>query len=384
MKENDIDRILSVSFTGEKLSEEEKCLLEEWKRENECRNRFEGELHELRKLGKGLKYREDKDIVFARIERIVQKQRKEQLFIRWSSVAAGIMLLLGIVGYFMYSQEDGNEIIQIANVGPGSPKAELILPQGQVIELDSSSREIVFSEHQSKATSVKNTLIYDAGMNLETIDFHAIRVPLGGEFNLQLSDNTRVHLNSGSSLRYPIRFAGDIREVFLTGEGFFEVTKDEVRPFVVKTGEVDVRVLGTSFNVNAYPDERVVATTLGEGKVRVGCGSKKFDLDPGMQLVYDRENKTANVRAVDTELYTSWKDGYYYFKQEPLEEIMDVLAKWYNLNVFFQNPELKKMEFGGRLKRYEDISYLLEKMEETQDVQFIIHGNTIIIKRKTD
>ncbi len=384
MKENDIDRILSVSFTGEKLSEGEKCLLEEWKRENECRNRFEGELHELRKLGKGLKYREDKDIVFVRIERIVQKQRKEQLFIRWSSVAAGIMLLLGIVGYFMYSQEDGNEIIQIANVGPGSPKAELILPQGQVIELDSSSREIVFSEHQSKATSVKNTLIYDAGMNLETIDFHTIRVPLGGEFNLQLSDNTRVHLNSGSSLRYPIRFAGDIREVFLTGEGFFEVTKDEVRPFVVKTGEVDVRVLGTSFNVNAYPDERVVATTLVEGKVRVGCGSKKFDLDPGMQLVYDRENKTANVRAVDTELYTSWKDGYYYFKQEPLEEIMDVLAKWYNLNVFFQNPELKKMEFGGRLKRYEDISYLLEKMEETQDVQFIIHGNTIIIKRKTD
>ena len=384
MKENDIDRILSVSFTGEKLSEEEKCLLEEWKRENECRNRFEGELHELRKLGKGLKYREDKDIVFARIERIVQKQRKEQLFIRWSSVAAGIMLLLGIVGYFMYSQEDGNEIIQIANVGPGSPKAELILPQGQVIELDSSSREIVFSEHQSKATSVKNTLIYDAGMNLETIDFHTIRVPLGGEFNLQLSDNTRVHLNSGSSLHYPIRFAGDIREVFLTGEGFFEVTKDEVRPFVVKTGEVDVRVLGTSFNVNAYPDERVVATTLVEGQVRVGCGSKKFDLDPGLHLVYDRENKTANVRAVDTELYTSWKDGYYYFKQEPLEEIMDVLAKWYNLNVFFQNPELKKMEFGGRLKRYEDISYLLEKMEETQDVQFIIHGNTIIIKRKTD
>lgn len=384
MKENDIDRILAGSFTGEKLSEEEKCLLEEWRRENECRNRFEGELHELRKLGVGLKYRENKDFVFARIERIVQKQRKEQLFIRWSSVAAGIMLLLGIMGYFIYSQEDGNEIIEIANIGPGSPKAELILPQGQVIELDSSFQEIVFAEHQSKVASVKNTLIYDAGMNVETIDFHTIRVPLGGEFNLQLSDNTRVHLNSGSSLRYPVRFAGDIREVFLTGEGFFEVTKDEERPFVVKTEEVDVRVLGTSFNVNAYPDEKVVATTLVEGKVRVGYGSKNFDLDLGMQFVYDREDKTANVRTVDMELYTSWKDGYYYFKQESLERIMDVLAKWYNLNVFFQNPELKNMEFGGRLKRYEDISYLLEKMEETQDVQFIIHGNTIIIKRKTD
>ena len=90
------------------------------------------------------------------------------------------------------------------------------------------------------------------------------------------------------------------------------------------------------------------------------------------------------MRVVDTELYTSWKDGYYYFKQESLEKIMDVLARWYNLNVFFQNSELKNMEFGGRLRRYEDISYLLEKMEGTQDVKFVINGNTIIIKRKTD
>ena len=101
-------------------------------------------------------------------------------------------------------------------------------------------------------------------------------------------------------------------------------------------------------------------------------------------LICKLSTNEIEMREVDTEQFTSWKDGYYYFKQESLERIMDVLAKWYNLNVFFQNPELKNMEFGGRLKRYEDISYLLEKMEETQDVQFIIHGNTIIIKRKTD
>ena len=170
----------------------------------------------------------------------------------------------------------------------------------------------------------------------------------------------------------------------MTGEGFFEVTKDNERPFIVKTEDVDVSVLGTSFNVNAYPDEKMVATTLVEGKVRVGYGTQKYDLDPGMRLVYDRENGTADVRVVDTELYTSWKDGYYYFKQESLEKIMDVLARWYNLNVFFQNSELKSMEFGGRLRRYENISYLLEKMEGTQDVKFVINGNTIIIKRKTD
>ena len=209
-------------------------------------------------------------------------------------------------------------------------------------------------------------------------------IPTAEIRELTLPDGTYVMLNSKSILLYPEKFTGETRSVYLIGEANFKVKPDKKHPFIVKANDYQVTALGTEFNVNAYPDEKVVATTLVEGKVRVGYGSKNFDLDPGMQFVYDREDKTANVRTVDMELYTSWKDGYYYFKQESLERIMDVLAKWYNLNVFFQNPELKNMEFGGRLKRYEDISYLLEKMEETQDVQFIIHGNTIIIKRKTD
>ena len=385
MKENDIDRILSVSFTGEKLSEEEKCLLEEWKRENECRNRFEGELHELRKLGKGLKYREDKDIVFARIERIVQKQRKEQLFIRWSSVAAGIMLLLGIVGYFMYSQEDGNEIIQIANVGPGSPKAELILPQGQVIELDSSSREIVFSEHQSKATSVKNTLIYDAGMNLETIDFHTIRVPLGGEFNLQLSDNTRVHLNSGSSLRYPIRFAGDIREVFLTGEGFFEVTKDEVRPFVVKTGEVDVRVLGTSFNVNAYPENSELMATLLEGSVKVEFNNllSNIILKPNEQLVYDKHTKAHNLRMPEIDDVTAWQRGELVFSNMYLEDIFTSLERKFPYAFVYSLHSLKKNTYSFRFSKQANLEEVMKIISQVVgNVNYVIKGNKCYVTSK--
>ena len=160
--------------------------------------------------------------------------------------------------------------------------------------------------------------------------------------------------------------------------------KDADHPFVVNAGEIDVRVLGTSFNVNAYPDNGTIETTLVEGKVRVEHEEKEQVLDPGMQLVFDRASGKTDARVVDTEVYTSWKDGYYYFKQESLEKIMDVLARWYDLKVFFQNPELKGMEFGGRLKRYENITYLLEKMEETQDVKFIINENTITIKRKTD
>ena len=152
----------------------------------------------------------------------------------------------------------------------------------------------------------------------------------------------------------------------------------------MKAGEIDVRVLGTAFNVNAYPERETVAATLVEGSVQVNYKAGQQVIRPGMQLVYDKQNGKAEVSAVDTEVYTSWKDGYYYFKREPLENIMEVLSRWYDLNVFYHNQDLKRMEFGGRLKRYDDISYLLKKMEETQDVEFIIKGNTITVQRKTD
>lgn len=385
MKEDEIDRVLAEFMMGEELSGNDYSLLEEWRRRAGRNEWFEGELTELRNSGRNLKVRKDKRVVFAEVEKIVEKQRKKQGFIRWSSVAAGIIIVLGFVGYWGIEWDRSEEKQAVlARVNHGEPKAELILPQGEVVQLDTSSREILFSNNQVKVRSIGNALVYDSVSSSAIVEFHTVRVPTGAEFSLRLSDNTQVYLNSGSSLRYPVRFTGDVREVFLTGEGYFEVTKDVERAFVVKVGEMDVRVLGTSFNVSAYPEDKVVETTLVEGKVRVEYKDKERILNPGMQLKFDRVKGEMDVRVVDTEVYTSWKDGYYYFKRESLERIMVMLSRWYNLNVFFQNSDLKDMEFGGRLKRYEDITYLLKKMEETRDVKFEINGNTIIIKRKTD
>lgn len=384
MKENEIDRVLADYIAGEELSVSDQQFLEEWKREFEKNEWLDEELRKLKESGKEMGYRKDKYAVFARIDNIVKRQRERRLLIRWLSVAAGIVLLVGVTSYFMFLRENQVPVVQLVHIVPGTPKAELVLPEGKVIQLDTSAREIVVSGDRMRVASRENTLVYGTGGTTERVEYHMIRVPRGAEYNLQLSDNTRVFLNSGSSLRYPVRFTGNVREVFLSGEGYFEVTKDATRPFVVKAEEVEVRVLGTSFNVNAYPEENVIETTLVNGKVQVDHGTKENVLTPGMQLVYDRINGISNVREVDIEVYTSWKDGYYYFKRESLEKIMDILARWYNLNVFFQNPDLKTMEFGGRLKRYEDITYLLKKMEETQDVQFVINGNAIMIKRKTD
>ena len=199
---------------------------------------------------------------------------------------------------------------------------------------------------------------------------------------MQLADGSKVYLNAGSSLRYPVRFAGERREVVLTGEGYFEVAKDTARPFVVKAGEIDVRVLGTAFNVNAYPERETVAATLVEGSVQVNYKAGQQVIRPGMQLVYDKQNGKAEVSAVDTEVYTSWKDGYYEFEEMELGELMPLLGRWYAVGVDFEEPELKRLKFSGRLQRYETVADLVKMLEYTGDVVFEVKNDRILVRKR--
>lgn len=384
MGENEIDRILADVMTGENISAKDRQQLERWKQRSGKNPCFEKEIHELAHSGSGLKSRSDRRIVFRQVERAV-KQRRRNRFIQRFAVAAGVVLLVSVTAYIILPKNHAVEPVQMATgIIPGAPRAELVLPEGQIVHLDTTTKVVPIANTMAQVMSYQNTLIYDSGDEGKQVEYHTIRVPRGGEYNLQLSDNTKVYLNAGSSLRYPVRFTGDKREVVLIGEGYFEVAKDSTKPFIVKAGNIDVRVMGTAFNVNAYPDEACISTTLVEGKVQVDYGTERQIMQPGTRLVYARSGGRAEISAVDVEVYTSWKDGYYYFKQETLENIMDVLSRWYDLNVFYQNADLKRVEFGGRLKRYEDINYLLRKMEETEDVEFIIKGNSITVKRKTD
>ena len=387
MKENQIDRILADLVAGEDISAEDRQILESWKEASGGTSRFGREIQEIASSGAKLHGRRKSACVFEQVEQIVRKQRRVW-FARHFSVAAGIALCLGLTAYFMLVPgRQTNEPVQVAatSIIPGGARAELVLLRGEVVRLDTAAKVVLAADSVTpRVISDGNTLIYDAGEKGAQVEYHTIRVPRGGEYNLQLADGTKVYLNAGSSLRYPVRFTGKRREVTLSGEGYFEVAKDSTQLFVVRAGDVDVRVLGTAFNVNAYPEKETVATTLVEGRVQVNYKTGQQVIQPGMQLVYDKQNGKVDVSVVDTEVYTSWKDGYYYFKREALENIMDVLVRWYDLTVFYQNQDLKRLEFGGRLKRYDDINYLLKKMEETRDVEFVIKGNTITVKRKTD
>jgi len=214
--------------------------------------------------------------------------------------------------------------------------------------------------------------------------YNQILIGRGEEYHLVLSDGTRVWLNSETKLKYPTQFASNIREVELEGEAYFEVTKNPKAPFIVKTGQMDVKVLGTSFNISAYEDEETVQATLVEGKVKVTPHygeSSNIILSPNDQAVFTKSNNEITVREVDASMYSSWKEGVFAFDEEPLDEIMRKLARWYDIKVFFQDSEARKSQFSGKLPRFEDCKVLFEMMEKTTTVQFTIKDNQHVIVR---
>ena len=207
-----------------------------------------------------------------------------------------------------------------------------------------------------------------------------MRVPRGGEYTLVLADGTTVYLNAESELRFPKQFKGKSRKVYLEGEGYFDVQRDEKQPFVVEVKQVEVRVLGTSFGIRAYTGEANVLTTLVRGRVNVEAGGKQVELSPGQQADFNRGNDRLTVTEVDVEQYVSWKDGRLVFDNKPLEFILEELGRWYSFDVFYTNKELKGIPYSLNIKKHEDIAHVLKFIERTGKVKFEINKNTIIVK----
>ena len=205
-------------------------------------------------------------------------------------------------------------------------------------------------------------------------------VPRRGEYNLTLSDGTRVFLNSDSRLIYPVAFGKGKREVILQGEGYFDVAKDAVRPFLVRTDDMIVRVLGTSFNLKCYPGDTRVEATLVRGSVEVVGGEREMLLAPGEQACLNRGSGKMEKAKVNTALYTSWKDGLFIFERERLEDILTILSRWYDVVIFYRRTDVKDDLFTGDLRKYDNIEEHLKMLEMTTNVQFEISGNTIIVK----
>lgn len=301
-----------------------------------------------------------------------------------TSIAASILILI----YFQFLRTSNNpeqqKTEQVAqSIVPGSNKAVLVLADGTEHDLSSGNNSVI-TEEGSEIKNSGNKLEYTSksAQTTET-KYNTLKIPRGGEYFLVLADGTKVWLNSETTLRFPVQFASDIRRVELTGEAYFEVSRNENVPFIVSSGNQQVKVLGTQFNISSYPDNQSILTTLVEGSVEVsleGNPAEKTMLKPSEQSYLSMNESQILKRNVDVAQYVAWKDGRFVFQDQMLEDIMKTLSKWYDVQVVFTNEDDKKLRFTGNLERYTDFNNILGKIERTNEVEFEITDKLITIK----
>lgn len=306
---------------------------------------------------------------------------------KWLRVAAAV-LAAGVAALFVYHPHQqasvNNVAVRIqpkAGLPAGTPHAMLILGNGQKITLNQNKLTL----HEKNGTTISNnshTVSYQAVNNSATSEevvYNTIIVPRGAEYQLTLADGSKVWMNAASTLKYPTRFTGKTREVYLTGEAYFEVAHNAAQPFTVKTDKADVRVLGTHFNVMAYADEDAYKTTLLQGSVSVSTPAGNNIIKPGQQDVVKKDGSQAILNDVDTDEETAWKNGMFVFKDADIEDIMRKAARWYDLKVVYDG-KAPDILFNGKMSRKVDFNGLVTILKYA-GFHIKVNGNTITINR---
>ena len=379
----EIPSLLSKALLG-MLSEEEKRALQQWREESPENEQLYGSVMNTGYIVQKSREVANVDIVNGYMNVLQKRKRNVRVrrIRRIVSVAAGVVLPLLAVVLWYGTRQKSDVPEQVASViRHGEVKAELVLADGTTRILSSGVTDSLFVQQGASIVVQDQGVSYQGDSSVVEERYNTLRVPRGGEYSITLSDGTIVYLNAESELRYPVKFVGEDRRVYLFGEAYFDVVHDKAHPFVVDVKNSTVRVLGTSFDVRAYADEDEVLTTLVQGSVRFSAGKESVILEPGEQVVLDKSGRL-ETREVDTYLYTAWKDGVFAFKRQRLEEIMKVVARWYDVNVFWEIVSQKEVTFTGKMKRYDDFSKVVEMLEMTGNTEFMIKENNIFIREK--
>ncbi|MDR2130782.1 MAG: DUF4974 domain-containing protein [Odoribacteraceae bacterium] len=306
----------------------------------------------------------------------------------WRRLPVAASVLVGLSLLFLLLRGEGDRApgvwIEEVEIVPGEYKAELVLAGGEVVSLARESREIRGDASLRVHNDSARGLVYGKAERRDTaslIHYNTLKVPAGGFFPVELSDGTKIWLNASSELRYPVVFGEGERVVTLSGEAYFEVKEDAGRPFTVQLRRSRVTVLGTTFNINAYEDAGQVYTTLVEGSVSFlsEATGEHLVLTPGTRGTLEVASGALSARAVETEVYTAWKEGIFYFKEMTLEEIMRVLSRWYQVEVLYESQRLKHERYNGKMPMYSGIEDVLRKIELSGSVRCRIEGRRLVI-----
>ncbi|MDO7171554.1 FecR family protein [Mariniflexile sp. AS56] len=371
---------LIIKKLNNTLSEEDATIFREWYNESDLHKAYFKKVQEnyhdetfLIDIEKGWKAVEKK---------IRPVAVKKTSYLKYA-VAASIVLLISIT--FLIKKEKieevVNPIITNNNIQIGTDKATLTLEDGTLVALEKGKQYI-----SDNLESNGEELIYKApNTSKKEIAYNYLTIPRGGQYHIVLSDGTKVWLNSESQIKYPVTFSdGETRQIELVyGEAYFDVspsTDHNGTKFKVLAESQEIVVLGTEFNISAYKDEKAIYTTLIEGKVAVTNGKANTVLSPSQQSIIVKEKNGINVVKADVYSVTSWRKGVFSFDNMPLENIMKVLARWYDVEIIFVESNLKEERFTGVLRKNQNIEDILNSIQTTNNMAYVINNNTIIFK----
>lgn len=377
-KENlNIEDIIFRYSNKKELTEKERQFLEGWLAEPGNRKRYqEWKRLEAAVYANGKSKEVD---VYAAWERLRKDIARKRYILRTLPWAAAIALLIGCGALFLLQR--GQQ--------PTAPVAQQIQEDltGKIVLTLSDGRQVALSDslgslQEQNGTTIENgnqSLVYNPTDSTIAMVYNTIRIPRGAEYKLVLADGSQVWLNAESTITYPVAFQGETREVRLQGEAYFEIAKNKNQPFIVHTTQFDVQVTGTQFNVRAYPGE-MESATLAEGGIQLEKGGKTYTLKPGQQAYLEEEE--VQVRKVNLESAIAWRYNAFSFEETPLEEIMNELARWYNIHVFYLNPKVKELHFTAWFRRNCTLQEVIDILEKTDKINIELKGKTITVTQK--
>ncbi|PIA81222.1 hypothetical protein BFR04_14875 [Gaetbulibacter sp. 4G1] len=369
------------------ITPEEEIILDNWLKVDE-NNKLYNKIIDKKQVQKKISiYNEiDTDLIFERLEKRIDEDVKPISKVKYiNSVSkafkyAAVAVIFLSLGYF-YQQ------------GYFSSKPEFVIPSEHItLELENGNIQIINEDGSTKVVDVKGNvvgtqsgtqLVYSNDIIKEKLVYNTLTVPYGKRFEIQLSDGTNVHLNAGTSLKYPVKFInGKNRQVFLNGEAFFDVTSDKKHPFIVNAEALNVEVFGTEFNVSAYPEDATTDVVLVEGSVALYNEEETLKdgvtIVPGTKGSHDKNENSISTEKVNIEIYTQWMKGGLVFRNSSFENISKKLERHYNVKIINTNEQLNKEVFNASFKE-EPIDIILSYFKNSFDIEYRIEENTIYI-----
>ena len=309
--------------------------------------------------------------------RVVSRKQRTMTYLRWVGVTACVIVAMGIIFWFAERTENDNVVIA------DNKEVRLILPDGSAHGLSTSGERTINIPgfRVNREGTIQETERVNPELEVTGLKYNEIVVPQGSEYSLTLADGTVMRLNSDTRVRFPNTFAGKERRVFLDGEAYFEVVRDESRPFLVEFSEGIVQVLGTHFNVKARRKQNAF-TTLVSGKVKVSSGKDSVVLQPGEYCEINANDHQLSVHEADLMSVLAWKNGEFVFKNASLEYVMNELASWYDMEVVYASADLKNVKVHIYMNRTQTLEEALEIMSKMGNITYQVQGRKVIVKKR--